>query len=241
MRIRIRFTHFFDFLRQVLSLPLTVACGAFPSFFISEASDNGFIQFLSILTFIFCSVASGYFWLKYTEPLSTKLYIFFSCGVNVSYKEAKKISFLFDGSLNGKWYKLGFLRKIPKSDRKKIIFEFANKIEYEYYHKTSSTNYTKNTYQTSHNDNKTDFNNESDNKKTIDNTYSKEYKEYCCVLELNEKFSEEDLKKAYRKQIMKYHPDLYEKSSPELKDFANNKTILVNKAYEYLLTQLQNN
>ena len=46
--------------------------------------------------------------------------------------------------------------------------------------------------------------------------------------------SHEDIKKAYRKKIAEYHPDKVSSLGKELQDLANEMTIELNKANEYL-------
>ena len=210
MRIKIRFTHFFDLIRKILLVPLVAACGIIPSLLIAEISFNGFIQFLSFVSFVVGTLIGGYFLSAITEPLSTILYLFFSCGVKITYQESKKITFLFDGSLSGKWYPLTFLKNIPKEDRKSLIFDFAEKVKSEMYGnaKTTSEN-----CESQSNEKKNSYNYNYDGKKLYTEKDS-EYKFYCKILELDEDFTDEELQinKAYTiDSISKWCEDYFAK------------------------------
>jgi hypothetical protein len=45
----------------------------------------------------------------------------------ITFEEARRLSFLFDGCLNGKWYPLTEVRNLPAEQRKQYLFDFANK------------------------------------------------------------------------------------------------------------------
>ena len=51
------------------------------------------------------------------------------------------------------------------------------------------------------------------------------------ILEVNENESIAGIKKAYQKQINRYHPDKVESLGFEFKEIAHKKTIAINKAY----------
>lgn len=239
MRVKIRFTHVFDLIRQIILWPLILACGIGPAALLAVLSDNGFIQFLSILVFIIGEVLGAVYLTQLSEPIGTQLYLRCCCGVKLNYKEAKSITFLLDGSINGKWYPLKFLKKISKEERKQVLFEFAQKIKRDFYGSFSKGQGNNNSYEKANKtyEQQNSLNNDSSQEKTSYSNKQMEY--YCSILGISFSFTEDELKKAYRKQIMKYHPDLYENTKQELKDFANSKTIELNKAYEYLCKILE--
>jgi molecular chaperone DnaJ len=59
------------------------------------------------------------------------------------------------------------------------------------------------------------------------------------VLGVRSGTSADEIKKAYRQLIKKYHPDVYAKSQPELQHFAHEKAKELNDAYD-TLSKLQN-
>lgn len=64
--------------------------------------------------------------------------------------------------------------------------------------------------------------------KNVINEEENTFVDYYKILEINEDASMEEIKKAYRKLIAKYHPDIYKESD------AHQKSIEINKAYQIL-------
>lgn len=62
---------------------------------------------------------------------------------------------------------------------------------------------------------------------------------YRDTLELNDNYTEEQLKRNYRCLIKKYHPDLYTTKTKEEQLLAENKTKEINEAYETLIKKLK--
>jgi len=54
------------------------------------------------------------------------------------------------------------------------------------------------------------------------------------VLGLLDGVSFEDIKKAYRKLAMKYHPDKFERQGPDQVEIAKNRFLIIQEAYDYL-------
>lgn len=63
---------------------------------------------------------------KYLAWIPTFLYIRLTLATNVSPKEAEKLSFLFDGSLNGGWHPLLNIKELKPESRKEALFQVAN-------------------------------------------------------------------------------------------------------------------
>jgi DnaJ like chaperone protein len=57
---------------------------------------------------------------------------------------------------------------------------------------------------------------------------------YCTVLEISEKSTFEEIKKAYRKLAMLNHPDKYEKAGKDMMNLANERFLKIQEAYEFL-------
>tara|TARA_B100000767_G_C19729575_1_gene521001 strand:- start:235 stop:939 length:705 start_codon:yes stop_codon:yes gene_type:complete len=55
------------------------------------------------------------------------------------------------------------------------------------------------------------------------------------ILELNKNASNEEIKKAHRKMVLKYHPDRLQGVSSDIKKLAEEKFLLVQKAYENII------
>lgn len=59
-------------------------------------------------------------------------------------------------------------------------------------------------------------------------------REKCVVLDLDEPFSADELKAAYRAKVNLWHPDRLQNMAPELQQMANEKLTAINEAYEVL-------
>lgn len=73
-------------------------------------------------------------------------------------------------------------------------------------------------------------NKESNNNLKIDYQKKKSFK----ILGIKEGASFEDIKKAYRLLVMKYHPDKFESEGQDQIEIAKNRFITIQQAYEYL-------
>lgn len=63
---------------------------------------------------------------------------------------------------------------------------------------------------------------------------SKKWVDYYSILGIDREASEDDIKKAYRRLMQKFHPDLYTSSSEEEQEEAEEKAKDINEAYEIL-------
>jgi hypothetical protein len=79
------------------------------------------VDIVSIILFLVGTPLGGFYLYKWLQPFATIWYLSVFCDTSVSYKEAEELTFLFDGSLNGKWYPFKDLENIPKEYRKKIF------------------------------------------------------------------------------------------------------------------------
>jgi len=233
MRVKISFTHGFNLFQQILVYPLALAGGILPAIAIAESDvSNTFIQIMSFIVWIAGTAGVGIGMNTLLDPLATMLYLFFSCKTKVSYSEAKKVAFLFNGNLGGKWYPFYSLEDVPEEYRKQILFEFAEK-------KKNGNFYFQEKFEPKEDANRQeqkDGDKKENSRTQTYQTYSSQYKVACSIIGIREGHSKEELKACYRKQMMKYHPDLYANSDQEIKSFAEEKAMLINGAYEYLIS-----
>lgn len=233
MRIKISFTHGFNLFQQILIYPISLVGGIFSAIAIGESdASNALIQILSIIVWIVVTGTIGLGLYKLFDPISTMLYLLFSCKTKVSYAEANKVSFLFNGELNGKWYPFYSLEDVPEEFRKQVLFEFADRIKYGSFSEEKSEFKWQSPEENPASQNRAESFKESPifNEKE----YSRNYKEACSIIGIRIGHSKEELKSGYRKQMMKYHPDLYANADPEIKAFAHEKASKINNAYSYL-------
>ena len=54
------------------------------------------------------------------------------------------------------------------------------------------------------------------------------------ILEIESDATTEEIKSAYKKKLMEYHPDRVESLGQEIKELAKKKTLLINQAYELI-------
>lgn len=159
------------------------------------------------------------------SPLPTWLYLRVCLFVPATWQDAKDTAFLFEGDGNGKWYPLTALRKVPRQFRRDVLHEFAEQVLYGAYgiprpRRTQQTRTQPPPFQQPRNapriDPKVDLARE--------------------ILGVSPQATTEDIKKAYRLLIKKYHPDIYARAQPELQHFAHEKAKQLNEAYALLLS-----
>lgn len=56
---------------------------------------------------------------------------------------------------------------------------------------------------------------------------------YATILELADEITPEEVKKAYKRQLMRYHPDRVQHLGHEFSELADQKTKLINEAYDF--------
>jgi hypothetical protein len=223
----------------------SIACGVVPPLVFYELLNIP--EIIAIILFIIGASFGGVYLNKWLQPIATIWYLSVFCDTLVSFKEAEELTFLFDGSSNGKWYPFEDLINIPKEHRKRILYEFAERLmgyrfkTNPYYKKQNYNTYSQQTY--SFNTKKTFANNDSQNEynynkttvnKNTENIYSDNYLKACSIMGLNTKFTQDELKSKYRELMKQYHPDLFANSDLEIKKIAEFKTRSINIAYEYL-------
>ena len=61
------------------------------------------------------------------------------------------------------------------------------------------------------------------------------FDKWFAILELDKNASNDEIKKAHRKMVIKYHPDKLQGVSQDIKKLAEEKFLLVQKAYENIM------
>lgn len=121
--IKINHTHDFDYLFKIINTFSMTFLGLGAS---SSLDTDSFI--IELIVFLSVSL-SGYFILnKVTSFISTWLYVQLFLKTNINLYEAKKLTFLFNGSLGGKWYQLTEIKNLEKKMRHEFLLKFANNI-----------------------------------------------------------------------------------------------------------------
>lgn len=82
---------------------------------------------LVIVTLVFAYLENRYD--ASLDAIAAFLYLRVELGTQVSFKEAKELSFLFLANENGKWYALSVVRKLPKEKRRQYVFEAAEHVK----------------------------------------------------------------------------------------------------------------
>jgi len=122
-----RFTHIYSLLYKTVGLFVFIILVGLvyeiPELFgISNAP-----MVVQFVVFIGCCIGVIYL-INKLAWIPTYLYITRTLSTEVNSSEAKDLSFLFDGSLKGKWYPLLEIKKLKPESRKKALYEFASKI-----------------------------------------------------------------------------------------------------------------
>lgn len=157
------------------------------------------------------------------QPLPTWLYLRVCLLVPATWQDAKDTAFLFDGDGSGKWYPLSGLRKVPRQFRREVLHEFAEQVLYNTYGipdpgwQPSSPPPPRSEVPP----------------RSVEN--DSQLLRARAVLGVSADANEEQVKRAYRTLIKKYHPDVYAGSQPELQYFAHQKATELNAAYDFLM------
>lgn len=235
----IRYTHTFNFFHQILvgwgillvggvALAAAAISVVEPVWnLIAKGMPNGLRTTIEWIACI--GIFIGCWFLLYIAivsplaPLPTWLYLRVCLFVPATWQDAKDTGFLFEGSVDGKWYPLTALRKVPRQFRRELLHEFADQILFG----ASGNPIPRRERQQP----PPQRNDAPQAAPKINSRLAQAQN----VLGLKVGASEEDIKRAYRQLMKKYHPDVYASSQPELKHFAHEKAKQLNAAYELLL------
>jgi hypothetical protein len=204
----IKYTHIFDMFEKIvcllISLSMAIAIGYF-----TIVSSNIDLWVSLVISAITC-VGGRFLLIKLLRPVSTICYLFCFCGIFVSYSDARKLSFLIDGSMNGQWYTLKEAKNIPFRQRKELLYQLAESL--------SSVKFDRDKISNNSGQSKTQEHKQNQNKSVqIDNyPYPEEYIRACKLLELHYTFTDAELKSKYHELMKQYHPDLYSNSASEM-------------------------
>lgn len=157
--------------------------------------------------------------------LPSYLYIRCSLFTPVSWKEAETVAFLFSGDAEGRWYPLRELRKLPKELRRETLLEFADRIMRNRYGYSNIRPAARPPPRPTP---------QQPPPPRVDPAVE-EYAACCTILGVAPNASLEAIKSAYRTKMKQYHPDIFARSKPELRQFAEEKSKLINHAYAYLV------
>jgi|GEM_PF-6982655 len=163
------------------------------------------------------------------SPLPTWLYLRLCLFVPATWRDAKDTAFLFEGDGSGNWYPFTPLRKVPRQFRREVLHEFADQVLYGKYGipRTQSKRASQSPPKP------------NPSPRQVSPTEDPRIANARKVLGVRSGATVDEIKKAYRQLMRKYHPDVYSKSQPELQHFAHVKAIELNDAYE-ILRKLQN-
>lgn len=240
----IRFTHPYDLVHKIATIVGSIVLVAISADLIDPVSDflervlrrNDLEWLWTILVlgfaiggFVGAVVLLSRTLLPYWLP--TYLYVRSVLLTKISPNEAERLGFLFDGSLGGRWYPLGSIRKIDVDYRKEFLFRFANKIASEQgWHSPFAMPEDK-------------INQQKQNSREGENMRGQETSgsgdkqmEFCLeTLGLHQQPTTfEPIKQAYRRKIKEFHPDKFIGEPPEVLRYADETSKKLNAAYAYL-------
>ncbi|MCX7178657.1 MAG: J domain-containing protein [Proteobacteria bacterium] len=165
--------------------------------------------------------------------LPTYLHVRFSLFTMVTPAEAERLSFLFDGSLWGRWYPCGAFRKIDKEFRREALFRFANKIADENGLRRPFVMPEDRFAETGRR--QTHGASTSQQASAAQSAADARVEECLNMLGLSEMPSTfAAIKTAYRCKIGVFHPDKYAGEKPEMLQYAEEMSKKLNVAYAYL-------
>ncbi len=160
---------------------------------------------------------------KPLAPLPTWMYLRILLSVPATWQDAKITSFLFESYNDlGRWYPLTELRDVPHEFRREVLLGFAERMRFANEVRSGTR-----PHPTAQTPPKTS----ADPAPPSDDPRILRARK---VLGVGPRSSAEDIKKAFRQLIRKYHPDVYAKSQPELQQFAHEKATEIIEAYEAL-------
>lgn len=127
----LRYTHIYELLYRIgkIIISFMSVASIFGLFGITVFTKSGGVSSLAIYAmFGGCAIGVSYLIDMVIGWLPTFLYIRYTLSTKISPSEAGSLSFLFNGSLNGKWYPLLNIKGLKPEARKEALFQFAKTI-----------------------------------------------------------------------------------------------------------------
>lgn len=248
--MRIRGTHGFDFLRQFalmfagLLLSAVALEGLKPvGVAIEHLVDAlGFGGAAGVVVFLagLVVVIAAYWSLASTvlAPwVATYLYILFALRLDLTVDESKRITFCFDGSLHGKWLRVPKqLRKQPRDVRRTLLFTLCNRVAQEY---GFAAPFPELDAAIKHFEEQQREN--AQRRAAAEASLSEEAAHAAMVEQARRVLgiegpmeSLEQVRRAWKTQMQRYHPDRWAQATPAERRRAEERTKALNAAYHFL-------
>lgn len=168
--------------------------------------------------------------------LPTFLYVRFTLFTKITPREAERLQFLFDGSLGGKWYPLGYLREIDPDYRREALFRFANQIAadrgWRHPFQMPEDRVSWETPQSAHGARSSE---QAQGSQPSPATTEAQVAAALRILGLQDPPTSFDpIKHAYRRKISQFHPDKFAGERPEVIHYREETAKRLNAAYTFL-------
>lgn len=246
----IRFTHGYDLLHKIALMGGAVTVALLASEIVEPLSqplkyflanrDLDWIWVVLVIAYAIGSYVGSVVLLTRTVLpywLPTLLYVRTALFTTVSADEATRLSFLFDGSLDGGWYPLGFLRKIEREYRREALFQFANKIaaQHQFVRPFPEAEPQPKARQQAHQHAHREAHQERTQQETAQSAHELQIAACLKILGLSSMPERFDvIRMAYRRKISQYHPDKFAGDKPEVVQYGEEMSKRINQAYAYL-------
>lgn len=168
--------------------------------------------------------------------MPTWCYARFTLGVSVTKEEADQLGFLFDGSMNGLWYPLNGIKTLDKEYRREALFRFANHVARENGWYQPFPEYTETPKAKTTRAGAAGNAEQRQARPTQDEVVAAALR---LIGVTHPRPTPEEIKQAYRRKVMQYHPDRFGADSAEVRKYAEEMTKKLNLAYEFLQATYQ--
>ncbi len=121
-------THGYDSLHRCLVLVLAFGLAALPVRCMRSEGEPASGIIIAAFVVLFVGLCLLLYFVLLPTWIPTWLHVRFTLKTPISRKEARSMTFLFDGSMNRKWVWFGPLRRLPEYSRRSYIFLVANEV-----------------------------------------------------------------------------------------------------------------